>query len=77
VRGLTLIGTGLSNAQIAERLHISPATVRTHIGHLLAKLQARDRAQLVIAAYEASLITPHQHQVTINGLRAGDDADGG
>jgi DNA-binding NarL/FixJ family response regulator len=55
---LTLIGTGLSNAQIAERLHISPATARTHIGHLLTKLQARDRAQLVITAYEVGLITP-------------------
>jgi DNA-binding NarL/FixJ family response regulator len=60
---LALIGTGLSNAQIAERLHISPATARTHIGHLLTKLQARDRAQLVIAAYEAGLITPRlRHQ---------------
>jgi DNA-binding NarL/FixJ family response regulator len=42
----------LSNAQIAERLHITPAATRTHIAHLLAKLQARDRAQLVVTAYE-------------------------
>jgi DNA-binding NarL/FixJ family response regulator len=55
---LTLIGTGLSNTEIAERLNISHATARTHTGHLLTKLQARDRAQLVIAAYEAGLITP-------------------
>ncbi|TDB72573.1 response regulator transcription factor, partial [Actinomadura sp. KC216] len=50
---LTLIARGLSNTELAEHLHLSPATVKTHIGHLLAKLQARDRAQLVIAAYES------------------------
>jgi DNA-binding NarL/FixJ family response regulator len=55
---LTLIARGLSNPQIAEHLHLSPATVKTHIGHLLAKLDARDRAQLVIVAYESSLVTP-------------------
>ena len=54
---LTLVGQGLSNAEIATYLHISPATVRTHIGHLLAKLPARDRAQLVIAAYETGLVS--------------------
>jgi DNA-binding NarL/FixJ family response regulator len=54
---LTLVGQGLSNAEIAAHLHISPATVRTHIGHLLAKLHARDRAQLVIAAYETGLVS--------------------
>ncbi|RZQ59588.1 response regulator [Amycolatopsis suaedae] len=55
---LTLIARGLSNAELAEQLHLSPATVKTHIGRLLAKLHARDRAQLVIAAYEAGLVTP-------------------
>ncbi len=55
---LALIGRGLSNTEITEHLHISPATTRTHVGHLLAKLHARDRAQLVIAAYETGLITP-------------------
>ena len=54
---LTLVGRGLTNQEIAERLHISPATTRTHIGHLLAKLTARDRAQLVITAYETGLVT--------------------
>jgi DNA-binding NarL/FixJ family response regulator len=54
---LTLIGRGLSNTEIAEHLYISTATVRTHVGHLLAKLQARDRAQLVITAYETHLVT--------------------
>lgn len=57
---LTLIGRGLSNDEIARHLHISHATVRTHVGHLLAKLHARDRAQLVIAAYEAGLVATGQ-----------------
>ncbi|TDE35869.1 response regulator transcription factor [Actinomadura sp. 6K520] len=55
---LTLIARGLSNGELAEHLHVSPATVKTHIGHLLAKLHARDRAQLVIAAYETGLVRP-------------------
>ncbi|WP_343952074.1 response regulator transcription factor [Nonomuraea longicatena] len=55
---LTLIAHGLSNAELSVRLQVSPGTVKTHIGHLLAKLRARDRAQLVIAAYEAHLVTP-------------------
>jgi DNA-binding NarL/FixJ family response regulator len=54
---LTLIGRGLSNAEIAQHLHISHATARTHVGHLLTKLHARDRAQLVISAYETGLVT--------------------
>jgi DNA-binding NarL/FixJ family response regulator len=53
---LALVGRGLSNAEISQHLHISPATTRTHIGHLLSKLHARDRAQLVIAAYETGLV---------------------
>jgi DNA-binding NarL/FixJ family response regulator len=53
---LTLIGQGLSNAEIADQLHVSTSTAKTHIGRLLMKLAARDRAQLVIAAYEAGLI---------------------
>jgi DNA-binding NarL/FixJ family response regulator len=55
---LTLIALGLSNAEIVQRLQVSPATVKTHIGHLLGKLSARDRAQLVIIAYETGLVTP-------------------
>lgn len=54
---LTLIAGGLSNADICAHLHLSPATVKTHIGRLLAKLRARDRAQLVIVAYETGLVT--------------------
>ncbi|MET7327526.1 response regulator transcription factor [Nonomuraea sp. NPDC005650] len=57
---LALIAHGLSNAELSDRLQLSPGTVKTHIGRLLAKLQARDRAQLVIAAYEAGLVTPRQ-----------------
>ncbi|MEV7808875.1 response regulator transcription factor [Microbispora sp. NPDC088329] len=59
---LTLVARGLSNLEIAANLHVSTATVKTHIGHLLAKLDARDRAQLVIAAYEGGLAStsrPH------------------
>ncbi|MFG2217336.1 response regulator [Streptomyces sp. NPDC048685] len=53
---LGLIARGLSNTEIAQHLHLSQATVKTHIGRLLAKLRARDRAQLVIVAYETGLV---------------------
>lgn len=55
---LMLVARGLSNTEIAEHLHLSVATAKTHIGHLLTKLNARDRAQLVIVAYETGLIRP-------------------
>ncbi|WP_030442178.1 response regulator [Actinoplanes subtropicus] len=55
---LLLIARGLSNPEIGDHLGLRPATVKTHIGHLLAKLNARDRAQLVIAAYESGLVVP-------------------
>jgi DNA-binding NarL/FixJ family response regulator len=55
---LTLVGRGLSNGEIADHLRLSLATVKTHIGRLLTKLQARDRAQLVIVAYETGLVRP-------------------
>ncbi|CAM3964990.1 response regulator transcription factor [Kibdelosporangium persicum] len=55
---LALIARGLSNTEIAQHLHVGVATVKTHVSRLLAKLQARDRAQLVIVAYETALITP-------------------
>ena len=51
-----LVGHGMSNAEIAERLFISVATAKTHVARLFAKLEARDRVHLVIAAYEAGLV---------------------
>ncbi|MBM0274667.1 response regulator [Micromonospora tarensis] len=55
---LTLIARGLSNAELATHLNLSLATVKTHIGRLLTKLAVRDRAQLVIVAYETGLVGP-------------------
>ncbi|MER5310373.1 response regulator transcription factor [Streptomyces sp. NPDC002773] len=52
---LALVGRGLSNGEIAERLHISAATAKAHVARLFTKLDARDRVQLVILAYEAGL----------------------
>jgi DNA-binding NarL/FixJ family response regulator len=53
---LTLIARGLSNEEIARALHVTMATTKTHVGRLLAKLGARDRAQLVMVAYETGLV---------------------
>lgn len=56
---LTAVGRGLSNVEIGAEMFISPATVKTHVGRVLHKLGARDRAQLVVIAYETGLVTPH------------------
>ena len=55
---LRLMSVGLSNAEIAARLHLGVETVKTHVGNVLAKLGARDRTQAVIAAYESGFVTP-------------------
>ena len=55
---MVLVGEGLSNDEIASRLVISPATAKTHVSRAMIKLGARDRAQLVVYAYEAGLIRP-------------------
>jgi DNA-binding NarL/FixJ family response regulator len=52
---LRLVAVGMSNGEIADHLRISPATAKTHVAHLLTKLDARDRVQLVIIAYQAGL----------------------
>ncbi|MEV7803758.1 response regulator transcription factor [Microbispora sp. NPDC088329] len=55
---VALVAQGLSNDQIAEHMLISPMTAKTHVNRAMAKLHARDRAQLVIYAYESGLVTP-------------------
>jgi DNA-binding NarL/FixJ family response regulator len=55
---MTLVAAGLSNEEIAERLVVSPATAKTHVSRVMGKLEARDRAQVVVFAYESGLVTP-------------------
>lgn len=55
---MTLVAAGLSNDEIAERLVLSPATAKTHVSRIMTKLHVRDRAQLVVLAYESAMITP-------------------
>ncbi|MFJ4656452.1 response regulator transcription factor [Nocardia sp. NPDC088792] len=55
---MILVAEGLTNAEIAERLYMSPATARTHVSRILLKLNARDRTQLVVMAYESGLVRP-------------------
>jgi DNA-binding NarL/FixJ family response regulator len=54
---LALLGRGLSNAELAEQLTLSEATVKTHVAHIFAKLNLRDRAQAVVLAYESGLVS--------------------
>ena len=55
---LALVAKGIGNDEIAERLYISPATVKTHIGRIMSKTASHDRAQVVVFAYESGLVQP-------------------
>jgi DNA-binding NarL/FixJ family response regulator len=56
------VAEGLSNDEIAGRLFLSPLTAKTHVSRIMTKLNARDRAQLVVIAYESGLVTPGGHR---------------
>ena len=58
---MALVGLGLSNAEIAERLVVTRATAKTHVSRAMLKLRARDRAQLVVFAYDSGLVLPRTH----------------
>jgi DNA-binding NarL/FixJ family response regulator len=55
---LALVGRGLSNTEIGAQLYVSPSTAKAHVSHVMTKLYARDRAQLVVVAYESGLVRP-------------------
>ncbi|MBV8998730.1 MAG: helix-turn-helix transcriptional regulator, partial [Solirubrobacterales bacterium] len=55
---MTLVAHGHSNAEIAAQLYLSPLTVKTHVSRAMLKLHARDRAQLVVIAYQSGLVSP-------------------
>jgi DNA-binding CsgD family transcriptional regulator len=57
---LALVGQGLNNDEIGIELFVSPATAHTHVSHAMAKLGARDRAQLVVIAYQTGLVSPNK-----------------
>ena len=58
---LRLVGQGLTNDEIAQRLFLSPLTAKTHVSRIMQKLHARDRVQLVVTAYESGLVAPGWH----------------
>jgi DNA-binding NarL/FixJ family response regulator len=59
---LALVALGLSNAQIATELMVTPATAKTHVSRVMVKLGVRDRSQLVVFAYEADVVLPPASQ---------------
>ena len=65
---LVQVAAGWSNAEIAASLHLSIATVKTHVSRLLSKLSGRDRAQLVVIAYESGAVSPGQHDPGARGF---------
>lgn len=60
---VVLVAQGLSNDEIVARMAISPLTAKTHVNRAMTRLHARDRAQLVVLAYESGLVTPHNSGV--------------
>ncbi|MER5373025.1 response regulator transcription factor [Streptomyces sp. NPDC002553] len=64
---LRLLATGLSNAELASRLHLSQTTIKSHVGRVLSKLDLRDRVQAVVFAYETGLIAPGGGASNVNG----------
>ena len=62
---LVLIGHGLTNQEIAERLYLSMATVKTHVNHVFMKLRVRDRAQAVVLAYETGVVLPGEGETSL------------
>jgi len=66
---MALVADGLTNDEIASKLYMSPATVRTHVSHAMTKLGVRDRAQLVVLAYETGLVRPNWLTLPGRGVR--------
>jgi DNA-binding NarL/FixJ family response regulator len=66
---LQLLARGLSNAELATRLQLSDATVKTHVARILSKLQLRDRAQAIVVSYETGLVTPGMRERHDTGVR--------
>ena len=66
-----LVASGLSNDEIAARIYVSHSTVKTHVAHAMTKLSARDRAKLVVIAYEAALVRPGWAKIELSPPCAG------